>query len=181
MAVTHPLARAGVVAIYVAVFWGALPAGLWWLGTTVDMSMGWPRRTYMTVGGPVMGVGAALIAWSMLALWRRGRGLAVSALPPEKLVETGPYALCRHPIYLGFNLLVLGVGLFTGSRGVWAAVAPAFLFAWWGYAAVEERGLSQRFPEAYPDYRDRVGMLPWLSRRNVDRLFGKRPASGGDK
>jgi 1-acyl-sn-glycerol-3-phosphate acyltransferase len=98
-----------------------------------------------------------------VVLWLNGRGLPISALPPPQLVGRGPYRIVRHPIYLGFNLLMLGVGLLAGSRAMALVAAPALLPCWTGYALVEERGLVRRFGERYRRYRRRVGLLPKVS------------------
>lgn len=151
--------RVAIVAAYLVVFWGLLPAGLWraareldrrWLGVR-------PASPSAVV---LLAAGAALLAWGMLELWRGGRGLPVSALPPPRFTRRGPYRLVRHPIYFGFDLALLGAGLVAGSPGLAWVIAPAFLPLWMLYAAIEERGLGRRFGEPYRRYRRQVGMLP---------------------
>ncbi len=153
------LARAGVLAAYTAAFWVALPAVLWKAAQVLDAALGWPapRRP---AGWLLAAAGLGLVAWSMAELWRTGRGLPVSALPPPWLATRGPYRLCRHPIYLGYDLAVLGVGLGVGSPSLAWIVAPLLAPAWLLYAAVEERGLERRFGERYRFYRRLAGMLP---------------------
>ena len=83
----------------------------------------------------------------------------MTALPPPRLATHGAYRLCRHPVYLGFDVAVLGAGLALGSPALAWIVAPLLLAAWMLYAAAEERGLERRFGDAWRSYRRRVGML----------------------
>ncbi len=155
------LARAGIVLVYVAVFWVALPLLLWWLGTWFDGRL--PLALEAWSGGwIVVACGGALMLASILALGVRGRGLPVSALPPPRLVVSGPYRWVRHPVYVGFHLTVVGAGLVIGSAGMALVVGAALLPAWVGYALVEERGLRRRFGAAYHSYQRQVGLLPRL-------------------
>lgn len=152
------LGRILVVAGYVAVFWVALPWGLWSAARGLDRWLDWsaPPRP---LGWAVVAAGLGLLAWSMAVLWHEGGGLPVSALPPPRLATHGPYRLCRHPIYLGFDVAVLGAGLALGSPSLAWIVAPLLLPAWILYASLEERGLERRFGDAWRTYRRRVGML----------------------
>jgi protein-S-isoprenylcysteine O-methyltransferase Ste14 len=114
------------------------------------------------------GVGAALaIAGGALAVAGLfGLGQAnLTALPYPKdearLVETGPYAVVRHPIYSGLILGALGFGLLVQG---WLTVGYALvLFAFFDVKSRrEERWLVERFPE-YAEYRTRVRkLIPWV-------------------
>jgi protein-S-isoprenylcysteine O-methyltransferase Ste14 len=85
-------------------------------------------------------------------------GRSISLLPEaRRLVTTGPYALVRHPLYLGEMVAVAGVALQYLSA--WAllllALVWAFLLQRMKY---EERVLFQSFPE-YGDYMARTARL----------------------
>ena len=75
---------------------------------------------------------------------------------PE-LVTSGPYRLVRHPIYSG--ILVAGVGTAVGLGWLWlTAVLLAGIY--FGYSAtVEERYMTEQFPDAYPVYKRSTKML----------------------
>ena len=79
---------------------------------------------------------------------------------PE-LVTSGPYHLVRHPIYAG--ILVAGVGTAVALNWVWI-VAVALAGVYCAYSAtVEERYLTEQFPDTYPRYRRSTKMLvPFL-------------------
>jgi len=72
-------------------------------------------------------------------------------------VTSGPYRLVRHPIYSG--ILLAGVGTAVALRWSWI-VAPVLAGIYFVYAAtVEERYLTQQFPDDYPAYRRSTKML----------------------
>lgn len=152
--------RALIVTLYFAAFWLLLPWGCWRLGRALDPHLP-ALGPHPLAGGALALAGLVSLAWSMRELWVRGGGLPISALPPAGLVRTGPYRWSRHPIYLGFDLALCGVGLALGSAGL-AAVAAGLLPAWVGYALLEERGLARRHGRAWRRYAAEVGLFPRL-------------------
>ena len=159
-----PARTAAIVAVYTLVFWVLLPLALWAVAVGIDRAM--PVALEPTPLGAIPAAwGLWLLASGMVALWRRGQGWPVSALPPPRLVTGGPYRIVRHPIYLGFNLAALGVGAMVGSVGLAGVVAPLFLPVWLAYATIEEGGLVRRFGVDYRRYRRQVPLLPRPSLR----------------
>ena len=75
---------------------------------------------------------------------------------PE-LVTSGPYHLVRHPIYSG--ILAAGIGTAAALSWQWliavALAAVYFLYS----ATVEERHMTDRFPDDYPVYKRSTKML----------------------
>lgn len=113
------------------------------------------------------GVGTVLLAGCILEFARSGRGTLSPVDPPRRLVIRGPYRYVRNPMYLSVSLIVLGEGLLTRSRGlfaywvVWFAVVNLFVR---GY---EEPALRRQFGAAYAPYAEAVGrwlprLRPWL-------------------
>jgi protein-S-isoprenylcysteine O-methyltransferase Ste14 len=72
---------------------------------------------------------------------------------PEPLVTSFPYNLVRHPIYLGWILVVFGVPHMTWSRMLMALVSTTYLAV---AVRWEERVLGREFGDAYAQYRRRV-------------------------
>ncbi len=68
------------------------------------------------------------------------------------LVTTGPYAVCRHPLYSLSVLGALGLGLTTRSPLLCAATVLAILALVLVAAAREEKYLANAFPEAFAAY-----------------------------
>jgi protein-S-isoprenylcysteine O-methyltransferase Ste14 len=109
------------------------------------------------------GVGLVLFASGLgFAIWARvhiGRnwGAPMTRKDEPELVTSGPYHLVRHPIYSG--ILVAGVATAVALSWVWLTVVALagvyFLYS----ATVEERYLTEQFPDAYPVYKRSTKML----------------------
>lgn len=65
----------------------------------------------------------------------------------------GPYALVRHPVYLGWILALFAHPHMTGDRLAFAVISTAYLLA---AVPLEERSLAAAFGAAYDEYRRRV-------------------------
>ncbi len=103
-------------------------------------------------------LGVALIGAGLAFALRAGRelGRALTPFPkprPTGLVTSGPFALVRHPIYLGFLGVFVGYGLLTGVLALALTVVLAVL--WVGKTRIEERLLADVYPD-YAVYCDRV-------------------------
>jgi len=72
---------------------------------------------------------------------------------PEGLVLAWPYSLVRHPIYLGWVLVVFGVPHMTADRFLFATLSTVYLVV---AVPLEERQLEHTFGEAYRRYRNQV-------------------------
>jgi methanethiol S-methyltransferase len=74
-------------------------------------------------------------------------------LEPPRFRVVGPYKYLRHPIYLGWVLLVFGVPEMNGTRLAFAAISTAYLvFA----IPFEERSLIEVFGDQYRAYQRAV-------------------------
>jgi protein-S-isoprenylcysteine O-methyltransferase Ste14 len=112
-------------------------------------------------------VGIVLIA-SGIVLAVRGvadLGAAMTPLPrPRKnaeLVQTGAYALVRHPVYGGLILAAFGWAILQASF-IAIALAAALAVFFRLKSAREENWLEERYP-AYAAYRARTRrFIPWI-------------------
>lgn len=96
------------------------------------------------------------IVFAICALLFLGR--SISLLPEaRRLVTRGPYALVRHPLYLGEMVAVAGIALqhFSAWALLLLALGWAFQIQRMKY---EELALLQSFPE-YGDYMARTARL----------------------
>jgi protein-S-isoprenylcysteine O-methyltransferase Ste14 len=72
-------------------------------------------------------------------------------------VTSGPYRLVRHPIYSG--ILVAGIGTALALSWVWlTAVVLACVYFLYS-ATVEERYMTEQFPDDYSAYKHSTKML----------------------
>jgi protein-S-isoprenylcysteine O-methyltransferase Ste14 len=109
------------------------------------------------------GVGLVLFAAGLgYAIWARihmGRnwGSPMSQKNEPELVTSGPYRRVRHPIYSG--ILVAGIGTAVALSWTWL-IAVALAGVYFIYSAiVEERNLTEQFPDTYPAYKHTTKML----------------------
>lgn len=96
--------------------------------------------------------------WARIYLGRLWSG-SVTKKADHRIVDTGPYALVRHPIYTG---LLLAVFATMAAKGTVYGVAGAAIITVgiWMKARLEEKFLRQELgAEAYDAYAKRVPML----------------------
>jgi protein-S-isoprenylcysteine O-methyltransferase Ste14 len=100
--------------------------------------------------------------WARIHIGRLWSG-SITRKENHHIVDTGPYALVRHPIYTGLILALLAT---AAAQATVPALAGAALLSigFWLKARAEERFLTAELgADAYDDYRRRVPMLvPWL-------------------
>ena len=72
------------------------------------------------------------------------------------LLTSGVYRLCRHPMYLGMVLILLGLALFMGSLSPFLAIVLFAVAMEWVFVQAEERMLAQQFGNRWLDYKQRV-------------------------
>ena len=109
------------------------------------------------------GLGLLLFAAGLgFAIWARihiGRnwGTPMSQKDDPELVTSGPYQLVRHPIYSG--VLAAGIGTAVALSWSWL-IAVALAGVYFIYSAtIEERNLTEQFPDTYTVYRRSTKML----------------------
>ncbi len=108
-----------------------------------------------------------VLAGLLFTVWARttlGRNWSseVTFKQDHELIESGPYALVRQPIYTGLIAMALGTMINYG-RAVGLAVFIALCGALWWKARQEERIMERHFLAAYADYRARVhAIVPFL-------------------
>lgn len=115
--------------------------------------------------GTWLGIALVLIGGALAAggLLRLGDSLTPLPYPREgsRLVEQGPYAIVRHPIYSGLVFAAFGWALWLHA---WLTLLFAFaLFVLFDLKIRrEERWLCERYPD-YAAYQKRVKkLIPWV-------------------
>ncbi len=121
-------------------------------------------RLWMTPAPVQWALVAAAVAGFAFCWWARiylGRlwSASVTRKSDHRIVDTGPYALVRHPIYTGILTAAAATAALKGSAGGLAGLGLLILGCWIK-ARLEERFLSAELgAEAYDAYRRRTGML----------------------
>ena len=128
-----------------------------------------PRTVFGQPSWPFPFPGACRVAGVLLMVMGGGLflaaviklGPALTPLPYPKedarLVETGPYALVRHPIYSGGIILSLGWALFVQGWLTLGYVVVLFIFLD-RKSKLEEKWLAEKFSN-YGDYQRHVRKL----------------------
>jgi protein-S-isoprenylcysteine O-methyltransferase Ste14 len=112
------------------------------------------------VGLTLFAAGLAFAVWARVHIGRNW-GTPMTEKDEPELVTSGPYRFVRHPIYTG--IIVAGFGTALAFGWFWL-VLVALSGAYFVYSAtVEEKFLTEQFPEAYPAYKRSSKMLvPYL-------------------
>ncbi|MBL4573322.1 MAG: isoprenylcysteine carboxylmethyltransferase family protein [Gammaproteobacteria bacterium] len=76
--------------------------------------------------------------------------------PTTSIVTTGLYAWSRNPIYAGFCLISMGVGVASNSLWIFISFIPAAFLLYHVAIAKEEAYLEEKFGEEYTDYKKKV-------------------------
>lgn len=96
--------------------------------------------------------------WARITMGRLWNGL-ISVNADHRIIDTGPFAIVRHPIY---TAIIAAAFLLATDLGTLAALTGAFMFgvAFWMKASLEEVFLRKALgPQDYDAYRRRVPML----------------------
>ena len=100
----------------------------------------------------------AFIVWNgwALVLIARHRTALLPGSETTTVIDTGPFARSRNPLYLGLLAGSAGVALLAGS--LWALLALPLEWALlrWGAVLPEERYLAAKFGADYDEYTSRV-------------------------
>jgi protein-S-isoprenylcysteine O-methyltransferase Ste14 len=96
--------------------------------------------------------GAALDITTVVFFVLEGRGTPALFDPPRRFVPHGPYRLIRNPMYLGYVVVLLGLGLRLNSLAMVLFALVAFISIHIFVVFAEEPGLRKRFGHEYEDY-----------------------------
>ena len=140
-----------------------------WLKSTSNRTfIVWPLallavEAIIQQGMPVMCAwGIPFLAWGYLQYRlvgnyrsRLGGGGPGISVPPDRIVEAGPYRWVRNPMYLGHLIFFAGIAVTLAS---WIAFAVFVVHVFWFDRRVreDEAHLAELFGHAYRDYCRRV-------------------------
>lgn len=98
--------------------------------------------------------GIALRVWCFQTLGRYFT-FTVMTSPDQRVVDSGPYRLLRHPSYAAILLILAGIGLTYGN---WLSLAALVVLPLAGFVnriRIEESALSATLGNAYTTYASR--------------------------
>jgi protein-S-isoprenylcysteine O-methyltransferase Ste14 len=132
---------ASLLFLAVCWLWQPLPGVVW---STTGVLF------WMLFAIQMIGVGFTLRAASVVGVWELSGVRQPDQTKPIEFNAAGPFGIVRHPIYLGWVLIVFATPVMTTSRLLFAAVSTAYLVAaipW------EEASLVEAFGEKYRAYQ----------------------------
>ena len=148
---------ASLMLVAVCLLWQPVAGVAWqvtgpavWLLYVVQIAGGWLTLRSAT----------AIDVWDLAGV-RQTQGRPEGRPESMAFKTDGPYGWVRHPIYLGWFLLVLPVATMTMTRLLFAVVSCAYLVL---AIPLEERSLRRTAGAAYDDYMRKVRwkLLPYL-------------------
>jgi protein-S-isoprenylcysteine O-methyltransferase Ste14 len=133
-------------------------AGLVFLATFavpgLDRRFGW-SHTPLAVS--LAGDGMIAIGFAIVFLTFRANTFTagtVEVAEDQRLIDTGPYAVVRHPMYAGALIMIAGIPLGLGSP--WGLFPAALLVPVIAWRLVREEAFLVANLAGYADYRGRV-------------------------
>ncbi|NTU61464.1 MAG: hypothetical protein HGA95_03970, partial [Caldiserica bacterium] len=131
------------------VYYLALPALLWattWLLKLAiaepPISFGWVN---WVVGLLILAPNMAISVWSLVTLYREGKGTPFPTAATVRLVVTGPYAHSRNPMVVSMFSVYWGLGILIGSLIFIILTSFFFLVMIVIITLFEEKDLERKF------------------------------------
>lgn len=122
------------------------------------------------VGLVVLYVGSLFFAWAIGLAGRYLRPSTSGVYANHRLVQDGPLGIVRHPYYVSYVLILVGLSLALAIP--WALLLALCVVIGMGPTAnAEEARLTAVFGEEYQQYRQRVG-------RFFPKLLGSEERNG---
>lgn len=110
------------------------------------------------LGAALMLLGIATWVWAITALGDLFT-VNVRLSDEHRIVDTGVFALIRHPAYTGMLTVMVGYGIASANVLVAVVFLVVPLAAFLNRIAVEERAMVRHFGDAYVDYARRTKRL----------------------
>lgn len=108
------------------------------------------------VGGALVFAGVALTVWSALLFKKAGTEINPTSVTNKALLERGPYAFTRNPMYLGNLIVLLGAAFFMGTLPFFLAPLAQFLLLNFTFIPFEEEKMRRQFGEQFNAYTQKV-------------------------
>jgi len=131
-----------------ACVWGIMAAAVFWHGWKPWFPLGTSAHLVLDfIGAAFLAGGAAIRLWA---------SVHVRPCKGKTLATTGPYAYCRHPLYIGSILLILGL-CFIAQNTLFDAITLLIWFPAYTYKIrFEERELYKKYGQAWQDYSNKT-------------------------
>jgi len=127
------------------------------LGGLAQWVSPWPLAPWHLKGIGVLAVllGIAISLWAVYTMKGKDTSLDPNR-PTTTLIQTGPFAYSRNPIYLAMTISSLGVALYFNSIWLCLSLILTVGVVHYGVILPEEHYLEQKFGKSYARYRQHV-------------------------
>ncbi len=112
-------------------------------------------QPYNYFGVVLILVGLLIDVWAW-TLFRKKKTTLNPYKVPSKLENRGPFKISRNPMYLGMDLVLLGLSIFLGSLSTFIFPIIFIFLIEKLFIIFEEKTLQKRFGKSYLDYKKRV-------------------------
>jgi protein-S-isoprenylcysteine O-methyltransferase Ste14 len=122
--------------------------------SAMDHRFGWSRVPLVVViaGDLLIALGFAFILWVFkVNSFTSG---VIEVAPDQQVITSGPYAIVRHPMYLGSLVMLIGIPLSLGS--LWGLLTIVFMAAVIVLRLLDEERFLAKNLEGYCAYMGRV-------------------------
>jgi protein-S-isoprenylcysteine O-methyltransferase Ste14 len=114
------------------------------------------RGSWSLLGGlALFAFGLGVVFWTYRENSFASSVVRVQEERDQRVIDTGPYAYVRHPMYAGIIPLFAGLGLLFGSTTMALAALPMVMIGFLPRVLIEEATLRKELP-GYEDYMSRV-------------------------
>jgi protein-S-isoprenylcysteine O-methyltransferase Ste14 len=132
------------------------------VSSALDHRFAWSHMPpYVALLGDVL-VGLGWLAIFFVFRENTFSSATIELVPDQKVISTGPYALVRHPMYVGSLVMLLGIPIALGSWWgllVFVAMMPALI-----WRLIDEEKFLARNLAGYVEYQEavRYRLMPLL-------------------
>ena len=102
------------------------------------------------MGWPLIIAGCGLCAWSVI------EAKEMNITQPNVLLNSGPYAISRNPMYVGWSIIYLGISFVANSVWIFSLLPIVIVYNHYMDIRKEEQMLDEQFGNEYRQYRKRV-------------------------
>lgn len=110
---------------------------------------------YTYCGLPLIVLGIGLNIWAD-GLFKKKKTAVKPFEKPSALIREGPFRFSRHPMYLGFVILLAGTATLLGSLITFLVPIAIFVTLEMLFIPHEEKQLEKTFGKRYLDYKNQV-------------------------
>lgn len=124
------------------------------LNTVIPLSMGVPE-SFRALGVAITVFGVAVVIL-VNGAFKRSSTAIEPWKPTSALITTGFYRWSRNPIYIGFCLFNMGIGIAFNNLWIFLSFIPGAILVYYIAIAREEAYLERAFGEEYLAYKRKV-------------------------